>query len=130
MAESKISVLIVDDDPKQGEDLAELLKRREGMTVDVARSGEEAITRVRDARGSYDVILADQVLQSEMDGITMMKRVKNEYPDIEVVMFSGQDSRAGLQAVREGAYRYMTKSYLSEELGIVVRQVAEYKRLK
>lgn len=88
------------------------------------------VSSIQKAHGGYDVILADQVLQPEMDGVTMMQKIKDEYPDLEVVMFSGQDPSAGLQAVREGAYRYITKPYSLEELGIIVRQAAEHRWLK
>lgn len=46
MTESNIKVLIVDDSLEQGENLAELLERKERMVVEVAKSGEEAISRI------------------------------------------------------------------------------------
>lgn len=123
MTESKLRVLLVDDNEYFREPLAEWLEDQE-MVVELAESGEEALRLVLDSAQEYDVILMDQELPG-MSGIEAMSRIREELGEIPVIMFTGKAPAAGVQALKQGAYRYMLKPFDNEELASVIRSVRE-----
>ncbi len=130
--EKCVRVLIVDDDESFRRPLAERLPKflKEGCEVEAVKNGEEAIQAVIESEGGYDVALIDQVLYPPPDGIEVMRRIKELCPYIQVIIFTGWEMDSGLEALREGAYRYMSKSSFNvEELAIMVEMAAEYQRL-
>jgi len=73
MGEKTMRVLILDDERTFRESLAGAL-RAEGFQVDTAATGQEAIDKVRENRGDYDLLIIDQVLREPPDGIEVMAR--------------------------------------------------------
>jgi len=130
MAEQKIRVLIVDDDAEQREALTELLSGREGMKAVTASSGTEALGKLRKAKRSYDIVVTDQNLMGQMDGITLTKTIKKEFPSIEVIIFSGISQYDGLEALQAGAFRYITKPFKPEELIGIIKSALGEQRLE
>lgn len=125
----QIAVLIVDDRDTTRKQLARLLQRTGEFQVDMAASGEDAIAQVQQARGNYDAVVMDQELGG-MTGIETMKRLRASYPSLQVLMFTGQKPEAGIEALRQGAYRYILKgpSFYSDELVMTVKAMAEARR--
>ena len=114
-------VLIVDDDPGLRAVSADIL-RDAGLEVDTAASGAEAVAKLNPAR--YDVILSD-VSMPGMDGIDLLKRVREHDLDVPVVLMTGGPSLASaIKAVEYGAYRYLGKPVDSDELVAVVQRAA------
>lgn len=124
MTDEKLKVLLVDDDPDVRLSLTERLERDPTLGVQVAASGEEALRLVHDAAGVLDVVLMDQVLE-DMSGIETMRRLKADFPHIPVIMFTGEDYEAGVEALKQGAYRYILKPFDDEELIRLVHSVTE-----
>jgi GAF domain-containing protein len=120
----KLRVLIVDDDEDVRDPLAEWLEVVEGMEVQTAEDDESALRLVKQDDGQYDVVLLDKVL-GEQNGIDVMRRILAEFPDLPVIMFTGQDHAAGAEAKEAGAYDYLLKPFDDEDLVDLIREAAE-----
>lgn len=114
-------VLIVDDDPALRAVWTDILSDA-GLEVDTAASGAEAVTKLDQA--GYDVILSD-VSMPGMDGIELLKRVREHDLDVPVVLMTGGPSLASaIEAVEYGAFRYLAKPIDARELVAVVQRAA------
>jgi putative nucleotidyltransferase with HDIG domain len=68
---------------------------------------------------------------AEMDGIALLERAKEKYPDVPIVMVTAvHDIQVALQALRNGAYDYLLKPFEREQLLATVRRALENRRLK
>jgi DNA-binding response OmpR family regulator len=120
---SKISILYVDDE----ESLRILVPNQlnmEGFAVETADDGDTAVEML--AKKPYDVILLD-VRMPRMNGIEVLKHIKNQKFNSRVVMLTGVDDLAvALEAVKNGANDYVTKPYdLTTLIGCIRRVVAK-----
>ncbi|HTK81301.1 MAG TPA: response regulator [Bacteroidota bacterium] len=117
---SKISILYVDDE----ESLRILVPNQlnmEGFEVESADDGDTAVEML--AKKSYDVILLD-VRMPRMNGIEVLKHVKNNKVNSRVVMLTGVDDlTVALEAVKNGANDYVTKPYDITTLTSCIRRV-------
>ncbi len=117
-------VLVVDDDRKMLDILAKHL-RRLGYDVAAAKGGAEALGLL-DGGLRADVIVAD-VRMPGLDGRTLMAEVRRRTPETRVILMTafGAVSEA-VEAMREGAFWYLTKPFKVEEAAVVLRRaVAE-----
>lgn len=87
------AVLIVDDDPRVGDVLQEVLKD-EGFSVSYEDNGRNALHAIE--REQPDLVLADMRMPV-MDGITLMREISNRWNNIEVIMMSATESPSGLE---------------------------------
>jgi DNA-binding NtrC family response regulator len=118
----KKNVLIVDDDPDVLALLEGLLKKLEYNPY-VAANGEEAV-RVID-NNKIDVVVSDLVMP-EMNGMELLKRVKSRKGDIPFVMITGHPSiETAVEAIKKGAYDYLTKPFQVEEVRIKIDRALE-----
>lgn len=102
-------MLIVDDELDIIDCLAEFFSRR-GFVVTSAFSGEEALEQLRQEPAT-DVILLD-ILLPGLSGIEVLKRIKAQFPRVQVVMVTAVDEEAlRLQAHQYGACAYITKPF-------------------
>src|SRR5437588_5538570 len=117
-----IRLLIVDDDEDLRQTLAERFGRL-GMAVTTAGSGEEALTKVGPAR--HDVALLDLHLPG-MSGIDLLGRLKEQQPELEALMLTAHgDVETAVQAMKRGAYDYLTKPFRLPDLEVHVRKAHE-----
>ncbi|MCS6860493.1 MAG: sigma-54 dependent transcriptional regulator [Abditibacteriales bacterium] len=102
----------------------------EGFEVATAQDGEEALQLLR--RRPFDVVLTDVIMpHSKEEGIELLRTVKQENADIEVVVMTGAESpRIGIEAVRAGARDFITKPIDFDQLKIVLDRAIEIGRLK
>jgi DNA-binding NtrC family response regulator len=115
-------LLIVDDDEQLRQTLARRFKKQ-GIAVTVAGSGEEALLRTE--RAACDVGLLDLHLPG-MDGIELFRRLKDRQPDQEVLMLTGNSTiESAIQAMKQGAYDYLTKPFHLPELEVHVQKAFE-----
>lgn len=116
------TVLLVDDESGFRENVAERLQAR-GFQILHAGEAESALGKVR--HHLIDVALVD-ILMPGMDGITLLGRLKEIDPLMEVVIVTGQGSiESAVEAMRRGAYHYITKPVRLSELEMVVRRAIE-----
>ena len=115
-------VLIIDDSPTELHLFQNMLEKS-GFETLVADSGEEGI---RQAQTSLpDCILMD-VIMPGMDGISMMKRIREIDSDLPVILITGQgDIPTAVQAIRDGAYDFLEKPFSGEVLMEVVHRAME-----
>src|SRR5258707_14549288 len=94
-----------------------------------AASGIEALS-ILESGDEFDLVLSD-LMMAEMDGIALLERAKERYPDMPIVMVTAvHDIQVALQALRNGAYDYLLKPFEREQLLATVRRALENRRLK
>ena len=99
-------ILIVDDDEVSCRLFAEVLEG-EGHEVHQARSGEEALDRLR--KESYDLLMAD-VRMPGITGLDVTRAMRQEQPSLPVIVMTAFGSiETAVEAIHEGAYDYVSK---------------------
>ena len=119
-------LLVVDDDPVTIDLLKEVLSQ-EGYEVSTALSGEEAITQGTD--NFFDLIITD-VRMGKKDGMEVLRFFKKNAPDTTVIMITAFGSiETAIEAIREGAYDYISKPFKLEEIKFTVQRALERRKL-
>jgi two-component system response regulator HydG len=120
-------ILVVDDDPGHLTTLKTIL-RSWHHTVATAADGMAAVAAVKDQ--PFDLILMD-VRMTEMDGITALRQIKAYNPAIPILIMTAFSSVAtAVEALKSGAYDYLTKPLDFEALRLTVARALEHTRLK
>ncbi len=102
----KPKVLYVDDETAQAEDMIALMP--DTMDIELVADPVTAEKQIRE--NSYDLILMDIDLQAEINGIELLRRVKELDPEIPVVMLTKyEDPSRIIESIKEGAFYYVTK---------------------
>src|SRR5262245_12356634 len=118
----KTRVLVVDDEESSRSGLVLLLTTL-GYEVESATDGEEAIDRARAFRPA--VIIADLVMPG-MDGLAVLKAVRNELAHTAVILLTGHASvETAVAAMKEGAYDYLTKPIEPRRLRALLDKAVE-----
>ncbi|HEV2799844.1 MAG TPA: sigma-54 dependent transcriptional regulator [Pyrinomonadaceae bacterium] len=122
----KISVLVVDDDPLLRRLVTEQLSRS-GFEMAAAESGEDAIEALQ--ASDYDVVLLDMRMNG-MTGLDALREIRRLDDPPEVIMLTADTSLGtGIEAMRLGAYDYLTKPATLDEMEAVIRKADEKRRL-
>jgi DNA-binding NtrC family response regulator len=121
-----IRVLVADDERNLRELVVRELARR-GHQADGVGDGQAALDRIRE--GAYDVVVLDMRMPTK-EGIEVLRELQelSEQPQV-IVMTGFQDVANAVEAMKLGAYDYLTKPTKIEELDIVVRKAAEKAQL-
>jgi DNA-binding NtrC family response regulator len=102
--------------------------QRLGYRVHVAPDGEAALRKLEES--NVDVLLCD-INMPRMDGLELLRRVHERPNPPEVIMLTGQGTiETAVEAMKSGAYDYLTKPYSITELDVRVRQAAEKRSLR
>src|SRR5271167_297753 len=121
-------ILVVDDEETIREIVCSMLAGAHFHTRQAA-NGLEALA-ILDSGDEFDLVLSD-LMMAEMDGIALLERAKERYPDVPIVMVTTvHDISVALQAIRNGAYDYLPKPFEREQLLNTVRRALENRRLK
>ena len=121
--------LLVVDDEKNLRMVVQKELSRQGHDVDEAADGEAAWEMLE--RKDFDVLLCD-INMPRLDGIGLLRRLreKSQNPP-EVIVLTGQGTvETAIEAMKLGAYDYLTKPYRISELAVLVTQAAEKQQLK
>jgi len=117
--ERRTRILIVDDESGFRETLARRLEKR-GAVINQAGNGAEALTSL--AQEPVDVVLLD-VRMPGMDGLAVLERIRQEHPDTEVILITGNvNTNEGVAGIKAGAFDYLTKPIEIEHLIGKIRQ--------
>ena len=115
-------VLIVEDEPSTRLGLTELV-RTWGFVTDSAADGEEALKRVTAFRPS--IIISDLVMP-RMGGLALLRALKDDGGDLTIVILTAQGTvETAVEAIREGAYDYLTKPIEPQRLKILLEKIVE-----
>src|SRR5271163_2451657 len=121
-------ILVVDDEEPIREIVASMLTTA-GYRCKHAGSGIEALA-VLTSGEEFELMLSD-LMMADLDGIGLLERTKEKYPDMPVVMVTAvHDISVALQALRNGAYDYLLKPFEREQLLATVSRALENRRLK
>jgi DNA-binding NtrC family response regulator len=122
-----IRVLVVDDE----EPLRRLLKKelsRKGFSVEVAPDGRQALDLLKNS--VYDVILLD-IMMPGVNGISVMRKLKEDSSAPAIIVLTGKATvETAVEAMKNGAYDYLTKPYKLDELIIIIHRAYEFSRLR
>ncbi|NJD39728.1 MAG: sigma-54-dependent Fis family transcriptional regulator [Geobacter sp.] len=122
----QIRILVIDDD-EPGRQVMELLLKKAGYAALSAGDGAGGIALVKEGRA--DLVLVDLFLP-DRSGIEILREIRQVAPELEVVVITGHASaETAVQAMKEGAFDYITKPVNFEELKIVIAKAREKQRL-
>jgi DNA-binding NtrC family response regulator len=115
-------VLIVEDEPATRLGLTELV-RTWGFTADAAADGEEALQQITAFRPS--IVISDLVMP-RMGGLDLLRALKDEGGDLTIVILTAQGTvETAVEAIKEGAYDYLTKPVEPQRLKILLDKIVE-----
>ncbi len=121
----KPKILVIYDRLIDRETLEQILTK-EGYKVTFVDSGIQALGEL-DKR-EFDLVLAD--LMQHTDGIQVLERTKNMYPDVEVIIITGCATvSSAVEAMQKGAYHYLAKPYNIDEFRMIVKKALEKRKL-
>ena len=124
---SQAAILVVDDEQTNRSALGTLL-RQGGFAVELAATGDEALERL--AHWAPDILITDLRMPG-MDGVELLERARELYPDLLVVLMTAYaDVETGIRAMQAGAEDYLTKPLRIEELEVILARALERRRLR
>jgi DNA-binding NtrC family response regulator len=122
-----LSQILIIDDEASNRDALQLLLASAGYQVQAAASGEEALEILQET--PFEVIITDLFLPG-VSGIDILKQVKEESPYTNVILITGHASaETAVEAMKEGAFDYITKPFNFEKLKVLVSKALEKSRL-
>ena len=125
---AELQILVVDDEEPIREVVSSMLNQA-GYHTRQAASGMEAL-ELLDCGEEFELILTDMMMP-ELDGIGLLERIKERFPDVPVVMVTAvHDISVALAAIRNGVYDYLLKPFEREQLLLMVRRALENRNLK
>ncbi|HSG65018.1 MAG TPA: sigma-54 dependent transcriptional regulator, partial [Gammaproteobacteria bacterium] len=125
--ENAPSILIVDDEFSVRDSLNEWF-RKDGYNAGSAENAHEALKLIQARR--WDVVLLD-IKMSGMDGLELQRRIREIDPELVVIMITAFASvESAVQALKHGAFDYITKPIDPDELSHLVRRALEQRALR
>ena len=121
------TILVIDDEPGIRTVLTDILED-EKYTVITAGDGFEGLSILKES--SVDLVILDIWLPN-MGGIDVLKEIKKEYPDLEVIIISGHANiDLAVKAVKLGAFDFLEKPLSLEKIITVVANAIKFETLK
>jgi two-component system response regulator PilR (NtrC family) len=121
------NVMVVDDEENIREVLSSYLKSL-GYSVVSAVDGEDALSKFK--RGNFDLIVSD-LLMPTVDGLELLKKIREQDRNVIFLMITGYPSiETAVEAIKKGAYDYITKPFHMEDVKIRIERAFEKKNLK
>ncbi len=119
-------ILIVDDEASMLEFL-EIMLAKEGYAVGTARTGAEALARL--GHEPFDLVITD-VQMPEVSGLDVLRRTKEVSLETAVIMVTAfASAETAVEAMKEGAYDYITKPFKVDEIKLVIKNALERRNL-
>ncbi len=125
MQESDLNrqILVVDDEAVVRTGIAQVLSQQD-LAVATAADATQALAQL--ARQPFAVVLLDIKLP-DMDGVQLLKHLRQDFPDTEVIMITGYPTIAGaVECIKLGALDYLVKPFRIEELEAVVQKARDH----
>ncbi len=122
-----VKILVVDDEINM-RNLFSIMLAKEGYDVDTAEDGAAAVSLL-DTK-IYDLVITD-IMMPRMKGTQLLKKVKEVHPETVVIMITAYAStESAVEAMKEGAYDYITKPFNVEEIKVIIRKALERGKLE
>jgi DNA-binding NtrC family response regulator len=119
-------ILIVDDEEIVIKSCLRILAGDE-FQVESVQDGREALKKIEE--NPYDVVILD-IMMPNIDGLEVLRRVKETHPNVDVIMITGLSQvDTAVQAMKLGAFDYISKPFEPDELKLVVYRALERRRL-
>jgi len=123
----KHRILVVDDEESMREFLSIMLYR-EGYAVDAAADGLQAVERLKEY--SYDLVITD-IKMPRMTGLQLLSYILERAPETVVIMITAfSTTEEAVDAMKQGAYDYITKPFKNEEIRLIVKNALERRELR
>src|ERR1700720_1263086 len=120
--------LVIVDDERAVRDVCREVAQSLGFNTTVAESAEHTYRLIESQ--SIDVVLLDLKLPGA-NGLEALHKIKQRCPDAEVVVVTGNATvQSAVQAMKNGAYDYVTKPFTIDELKLLLERVASHLKLK
>ncbi|MDD5729701.1 MAG: sigma-54 dependent transcriptional regulator [Candidatus Omnitrophica bacterium] len=120
-------ILVVDDEPLVRHSLREFLALQ-GYVVNVASNGREALGLLKDY--TADIVITD-IKMPEMDGLQLLKHIKADFPATPVILITSFGSiENAVEAMKDGAYDYITKPIVDNEIKMVIERLMKQRELQ
>ncbi|MBI5196212.1 MAG: sigma-54-dependent Fis family transcriptional regulator [Nitrospirae bacterium] len=122
-----LNILIAEDEEITLKHLKYALEK-EGYAVTGVKNGIEAFNKLE--KEEFDILIAD-IKMPGMDGITLLGKVKDNYPATDVIIITGFGSiESAVEAMKKGAFDYITKPFNLDELSLKIKKIQEKKTLQ
>ncbi|MBI5776390.1 MAG: sigma-54-dependent Fis family transcriptional regulator [Nitrospirae bacterium] len=119
-------ILIVDDE-RSLRDVLSIMLKRAGYDISVASDGDEAIARIE--KELFDLVITD-LKMPKVGGLDVLKAVKDASPDSVVLLITAfASAESAVEAMKLGAYDYLTKPFQVDEVQLIIRNALEKRRL-
>ena len=123
----KRRVLVIDDE-KNMRHMLKFMLEKESYSVSCAEDGLTALERMD--QDGFDYILCD-IRMPRMDGMAFLKRASEKYPEKTYIMMSAYGTiDTALEAIKKGAYDYISKPFKTDEVLLTLKKAEERERLK
>jgi DNA-binding NtrC family response regulator len=122
----KAKILVVDDEESMCR-FMEIMLKKEGYSVSSSQDAASALEQIKSE--DYDLVIAD-LMMPEMSGIELLSLAKSVNPDLDFIMmtaFASVDS--AIEALKKGAFDYITKPFKVDEIKIAVSKSLEQKKI-
>lgn len=127
MTQNKARILVVDDEASMREVL-QIMLERDGYQTDCAENGAVALQYLHE--NDYDLLISD-IKMPRMGGIELLRQLRAEELELTVLMMTAFSSTEdAVEAMKLGAYDYITKPFKTDEIRLVIRNAFERKVLR
>lgn len=124
-----LKILVVDDERIVRVTISDDL-RDAGYNVREFSSATSALQHLRDVDSAVDIIITD-LKMPEMDGLEFLAKIKQINPDIYVLLMTAHGSiQTAVEAMKLGAYDYLSKPFNIDELLLIINRISEHKDIK
>jgi two-component system NtrC family response regulator len=122
-----VKVLLADDD-RAVRRVFQYKLEKQGHDVTTADDGRQALEQLHGGR--FDIVVSD-IRMPEVDGIELLEQVRQTHPDLKVILITAHATvQQAVQAVKLGAFDYITKPFEDEELFAVIDRAARFSQLE
>jgi DNA-binding NtrC family response regulator len=119
-------ILVVDDEMIVCESCKRILEE-DGYEVETALGGMEAFEKMKE--NPFDIVITDLKMPG-IDGMEVLRTFRREYPDAIIIMITGFSTvETAVEAMKLGAFDYISKPFTPDEVSIVVKKAIEQKSL-
>lgn len=120
-------ILIAEDEELMQITLKDAL-RKEGYEVTIATDGEEGLQKVKDS--DYDIALVD-LKMPRLDGMELLRKIRQLSPRTTIIMMTAYGTiETAVEAMKSGAYDYITKPFIIDELLLTMEKAFEVRHLR